>query len=144
MNSKLRMIQKPSPWYEEGLPFKCTGCGKCCSGAPGYVWINEKEMDALANFLKVTLDELKSKYLIRVKNKYSIKDLKHANYNCIFLRDNKCTVYPVRPSQCRTYPFWPSIMRSKQTWDQEASLCEGIREEYPSVNADEIENKMKQ
>ena len=32
------------PWYAEGLRFKCTECGQCCTGAPGYVWVNEEEV----------------------------------------------------------------------------------------------------
>ena len=30
----------PDTWYHLGLRFQCTGCGDCCTGAPGYVWIN--------------------------------------------------------------------------------------------------------
>jgi Fe-S-cluster containining protein len=36
------------PWYKEGLRFKCTACGDCCTGAPGFVWVNKEEMEALA------------------------------------------------------------------------------------------------
>ena len=35
------------PWYAGGLRFTCTGCGDCCTGAPGYVWVNQQEIDAL-------------------------------------------------------------------------------------------------
>ena len=24
------------PWYQDGLQFRCTRCGNCCTGAPGY------------------------------------------------------------------------------------------------------------
>jgi hypothetical protein len=36
------------PWYKDGLRFTCTGCGDCCTGAPGYVWVNKEEIEALA------------------------------------------------------------------------------------------------
>ena len=28
------------PWYRDGLRFECTRCGHCCTGAPGYVWVD--------------------------------------------------------------------------------------------------------
>ena len=36
------------PWYKDGLKFKCTGCGDCCTGGEGYVWVNKQEIVALA------------------------------------------------------------------------------------------------
>ena len=29
-----------------GLRFECTQCGDCCTGAPGYVWVNKAEISA--------------------------------------------------------------------------------------------------
>ncbi len=37
-----------SPWYRDGLAFTCTQCGACCTGAPGYVWVDAAEIAALA------------------------------------------------------------------------------------------------
>ena len=36
------------PWYKDGLQFECSQCGDCCTGAPGYVWVNKQEIAALA------------------------------------------------------------------------------------------------
>ncbi len=36
------------PWYKDGLRFKCTQCGDCCTGAPGYVWVNQAEIEGIA------------------------------------------------------------------------------------------------
>ena len=38
----------PAPWYAEGLRFKCTQCGGCCTGGPGFVWFDEDEGAAMA------------------------------------------------------------------------------------------------
>ena len=141
MNHPLKLVQAP-PWYKEGLSFKCTGCGKCCSGSPGYVWVNDEEIEKLSNFLKISLADLKKKYLIQVGDRYSIRDLKHANYSCVFLKDNQCSVYEARPSQCKTYPFWPGIMKSEKNWIDEARVCEGIRDDCPKVTEEEIEEKL--
>ena len=37
-----------SLWYRDGLRFECTQCGKCCTGAPGYVWVDDDEVEALS------------------------------------------------------------------------------------------------
>src|SRR5262249_1390597 len=43
------------PWYQDGLRFECTRCGKCCSGFPGFVWVSEAELQAIADFRGETL-----------------------------------------------------------------------------------------
>ena len=47
------------PWYRDGLKFACTGCGDCCTGEPGYVWVNKAEIETLA--AAVGLDARSSK-----------------------------------------------------------------------------------
>ena len=41
--------------------FKCTECGKCCTGS-GNVWVKEAECVALAAHLDVQLDQFVTKY----------------------------------------------------------------------------------
>ena len=38
----------PELWYKDGLQFTCSQCGDCCTGAPGFVWVNGDEIRALA------------------------------------------------------------------------------------------------
>ena len=46
---------------------------------------------------------------------------------CVFLKDNKCSIYDVRPTQCRTYPYWSRILVGEEEWNREgATRCEGI------------------
>ena len=40
-------------WYRDGLRFECTQCGKCCTGAPGYVWLTIPEIYRIAEFLGI-------------------------------------------------------------------------------------------
>ena len=44
------------PWYQDGLRFRCTRCGHCCTGTPGNVWINEEEIAAIAEFRRETVE----------------------------------------------------------------------------------------
>jgi len=35
------MSANKEPWYKDGLKFSCSGCGDCCTGAPGYRSLKE-------------------------------------------------------------------------------------------------------
>jgi uncharacterized protein len=113
------------PWYADGLRFKCTGCGDCCTGAPGYVWVNQAEIDALATRLGMAVEDFERKYVRDVGVRRTLKELK--NYDCVFLdaKTRKCTVYEDRPRQCRTWPFWNSNLKSPETWQQTCEVCPG-------------------
>ena len=119
------------PWYHSGLAFHCRQCGNCCAGPDeGYVWINKEEIIKLADFLKITPDQLKKKCLRRIDLRYSLIE-KKSSKNCIFLSRNpdqtiNCDIYPVRPLQCRTWPFWSENLRSASTWKHLAQKCPGI------------------
>jgi Fe-S-cluster containining protein len=89
----------------------CSECdGDCCIGESGYIWIDDIEIGRLASYLKISKKSLKKEYLIKVKDRYSIKEenISKDNYRCIFfdLDAKKCSIYEYRPKQCRTFPFW--------------------------------------
>jgi Fe-S-cluster containining protein len=113
------------PWYSQGLPFKCTECGGCCTGSPGYIWVSDQEIVQIADHLKVSIDHFMQNYVRYVDGKLSLLE-DHKNYDCVFLKDKKCSIYSVRPKQCRTFPWWPRHLKSKEDWDAAASYCEGI------------------
>lgn len=141
MMSKLKVIEEEKqPWYKDGLYFKCTGCGKCCSGSPGYVFLTEKDIASLTHHLKISREEFIAHYTKALNRQLSLRD-DTPNYGCIFLKDGKyCSVYEARPTQCRTYPFWLMNITSQRQWDTEANRCEGINHpDAPLVPAEEIE-----
>jgi Fe-S-cluster containining protein len=136
---------KKQAWYSEGLSFTCTQCGNCCTGGPGYVWVSEEELSRLAEFLKLTLQQVKSKYARRIGEQYSLKEHRNSSgaYDCIFLKEVKaestakdvvvharriCEIYPVRPLQCRTWPFWDGNLSSQQSWNRASKRCPGMNE----------------
>ena len=63
MNHKLRVIKEENSWFDKGLKFKCTGCGRCCTGSPGYVWLSLNEIEVISKFLKLSVKEFKKKIL---------------------------------------------------------------------------------
>ena len=114
------------PWYKDGLQFQCTGCGDCCTGAPGYVWVNKEEIAALAAEVGIEVLAFEKLYVRRVGNRKSLKELKKS-YDCIFLDadTSKCRVYAARPRQCRTWPFWDSNIRTPEAWAHTCEVCPG-------------------
>jgi Fe-S-cluster containining protein len=113
------------PWYKDGLKFKCTGCGDCCTGAPGYVWVNQAEIDALAERLGMESAKFEKKYVRSIGVRRSLVEYK--NGDCVFFdtKTRKCSVYEQRPRQCRTWPFWNSNLRSPETWAETCESCPG-------------------
>ena len=122
-------------WYKDGLRFECTKCGKCCTGKPGYVWIQIEDMHRIAEFLGIRFREFVAKYVRKVGNHWSLKE--EANGDCIFY-ESGCKIYPVRPMQCRTFPFWPENVQSRASWEETAKECEGIHQ-GKTFSAEEID-----
>ncbi len=113
------------PWYHNGLKFECTQCGDCCTGAPGYVWVNQEEIAAIAELIGMELDAFEHKYVRRVGIRRSLVEF--PNGDCVFFDTDKrkCTVYDARPRQCRTWPFWDSNLTSPEDWQHTCDVCPG-------------------
>lgn len=134
------MSKKTLPvWYKDGLKFKCTGCGKCCTGAPGYVWLRDEDIERFAKHFQITEEEFLQKYTRYVNGRYSLNELPE-HYDCVFFKDTKCTVYNARPKQCRTFPFWDENIKNKAAWESASLDCEGINhEDAPTISPLEIQ-----
>ncbi len=106
----------------------CNGCGgACCIGESGYIWVNFDEIKAIANELNLSIDEFSQKYLLRAKNRYSLKEYydTELKYACIFFdkTTRRCKIYNVRPTQCKTFPFWKDF---KDNIDELIQECPGV------------------
>jgi hypothetical protein len=113
------------PWYHEGLRFDCTGCGDCCTGAPGYVWVTGEEIRALAEAGGVTPEGFEASFVRSIGRRKSLIEM--PNGDCVFFDhvSRRCQVYALRPRQCRTYPFWQSNVRTPATWQEACRVCPG-------------------
>jgi Fe-S-cluster containining protein len=118
---------------EDGYNFSfmssaCASCGgACCIGESGYIWVNYKEIEAISEYLKMSIEDFAKEYLIRAKNRYSLKEfkVKELGYACIFFDTQKraCKIYDVRPKQCRTFPFWEQFKSDTKELVKE---CPGV------------------
>src|SRR3990167_1867750 len=109
--------------WKKTLKLKCKkNCSDCCKGFEGYVWLDKKNIEEIANFLKITTKEFLKKYTRSVFGRISLIEIKN-NFECIFLKDSKCSIYSVRPKQCSTYPFWKQNISSKKAWEDVKNDC---------------------
>lgn len=112
------------PWFQSGLRFTCTQCGKCCTGDPGFVWVDDEEIDKLAANRGMARNEFVAMYTYKTRGRISLRE--KANGDCVFFdKARGCTVYPVRPKQCRTWPFWESNVATPEDWARTESVCPG-------------------
>ncbi len=113
-------------FYEpDGLPFECTACGDCCTGDPGYVWVNDDEIARLAAHLGLTPAAFEAEHVRKVGSRRSL--FERMSGDCVLFdpATRRCTVYEARPVQCRTWPFWSDNLASPEAWEETCEVCPG-------------------
>ncbi len=128
------------PWYREGLRFKCTGCGGCCTGDPGHVWVNKAEIELLAATVGLPVAQFEKTFVRKVGIRKSLTELCNGDCTLWDRITQRCKVYAARPRQCRTWPFWQSNLRTPETWDETCLSCPGAGR-GPLVPLTEIESQ---
>ena len=132
-----------APWYQDGLRFECTQCGNCCSGFPGFVWVNDDELRAIADHTGKSIGEIRLMHTRLYAGRLSLSE--YANGDCTFFdpRTRGCSIYEARPTQCRTWPFWRSNIESPEAWERTGKSCPGVgRGDF--VPLEEIEARVAQ
>lgn len=129
------------PWYCQGLRFECTGCGQCCTGDPGFVWVNKGEIESLAKALGLEVSLLEKRYVRRVGIRKSLIELPGGD--CVFFDSlsRRCKVYHTRPRQCRSWPFWQSNVRTASDWERTCRDCPGSGR-GPIMPAEEVDARV--
>lgn len=129
------------PWYQDGLRFRCTRCGNCCTGAPGFVWVEDEEVAAIAELRGETVAQVFARYTRRAQGKRSLRE--RPNGDCIFFdKAQGCTIYPARPRQCRTWPFWESNVATPEAWQRTCTVCPGSGQ-GELISAEEITRRVR-
>ncbi|MCL2347705.1 MAG: YkgJ family cysteine cluster protein [Planctomycetaceae bacterium] len=116
------------PWFQDGLRFTCKQCGRCCTGEPGYVWVDDNEITAMAKQCGLDRETFVSSFVRKAGKKKSLVEL--PNGDCIFFdREIKgCKLYDSRPIQCRTWPFWDQNIDRLNSWKKTAKFCPGCQQ----------------
>lgn len=134
----LNMRTESNAWFNNGLKFSCTACGKCCQ-MDGEVWMDMDEMVLTSEHLNISHQLFLNQYTdtimsgwVKLKNKVNTD----GTDRCIFLDEadgRSCTIYKSRPVQCRTYPYWPRLLTDESSWSGEAVVPDDT--EGPHWNA---------
>ena len=87
-----------------GDRYLCQRCGNCCRW-PGFVRVDEAEIDAIAGFLGLAADEFISRHTELRPSRAGLMLKSLPDGSCIFLEGaNTCAIQPVKPQQCRDFP----------------------------------------
>jgi Fe-S-cluster containining protein len=93
--------------YPEKIRFKCLKCGICCGNTPErtrHILLLDKEAQGIAKSVNKSVSDIVLK--VEGTRPYSYEMKKNTtNGKCIFLKENRCVIYPKRPLICRFYPF---------------------------------------
>jgi Fe-S-cluster containining protein len=135
------MPSTSEPWYKDGLRFRCTQCGHCCTGEPGFVWVDDGDLAAIATFRGETTEEVAGLYTRKERRGLSLRE--KTNGDCVFYdRQKGCTIYPVRPPQCRSWPFWESNVETPEDWQHTCEVCPGSGQ-GELISVEEITTRLK-
>ncbi len=76
----------------------CAECANCCKKLK--IILNYMDIEKISKHLNVSEKEFISKFLTKnEENEFELKDAP-----CIFLENNKCRIYDIRPYACKEYP----------------------------------------
>jgi uncharacterized protein len=110
---------------ERPFAFRCTACGKCCTG-PGSVYFTAEDLENIYAELKLDAAGRRALRARLVQGKENGYYVHRTNGACILLNEkNQCSVYKSRPLQCRTFPFWPSTFADAASLAEVAAECPG-------------------
>lgn len=87
----------------------CLSCANCCKTmTPTF---NAKDLVRISAHFGQTVDEFKAKWLYREKG--GARDWMNKKQPCQFLnlKDNKCSIYAVRPDDCAGFPHLPKKLK---------------------------------
>lgn len=86
----------------------CLSCANCCKTmTPTF---NKSDLKRISAHFGQTVDEFKEKWLYRER---STGDWMNKKQPCQFLnlKDNKCSIYAIRPDDCAGFPHLPKKMK---------------------------------
>ena len=131
--------------------FSCIRCGTCCKLSQ--IILSNREIQAIANYLKISVQKFKEKYLIekeihKIRSIFSdqfeiqgkVFILKKDNQNhCPFYHEETngavCKIYYYRPIVCRLFPFtWKTSQYNPKFVSVAIDYSQNGWEECPGIN----------
>ena len=81
----------------------CQRCAACCKW-PGDVFINERDVQAIAGHLGISEAEFIENFTRLRANRTGLSISEKENGECVFLDGIDCRIQAAKPAQCRNFP----------------------------------------
>jgi Fe-S-cluster containining protein len=124
---------------EKDVWYQCDRCQACCKW-PGDVRVEDHEVDAIAAFLDMEVDDFIQKFTRLRTNRSGLSLIERENHECIMLEDGGCKIQAVKPFQCKGFPNrwsfegWQKVCQAKPVPMREAIALGLIEGEDLSAN----------
>jgi Fe-S-cluster containining protein len=132
------MLSKVDFTYPSNVGFDCNRCGLCCGDTKEktrHILLLESEANSISTETSLPKQEFTEQITDRKPYCYEMKKPKDGK--CFFLKDNQCSIYPLRPLICRFYPFELKFSEDKRTHVFDFTVeCPGINKGKTMTRAD--------
>lgn len=88
----------------DGRPFECKKCGLCCKW-DGVVLLNAKDIERLVSRIGCDKATFFDEYTNMTEFGRRALNDKPGSSECVFLENDRCTIYEDRPQQCKDFPW---------------------------------------
>jgi Fe-S-cluster containining protein len=113
--------------YPANVSFDCNRCGLCCGDTQEktrHILLLETEAKKISAETSLPIQDF-SKETMGTPYGYEMK--KTPEGKCVFLKDNQCSIYALRPRICMFYPFELKFKEDKGQHAFDFTLeCQGI------------------
>ena len=106
------------------MGFKCEHCGNCCTGK-GVVFMTEREIGKISVYLHLSPFTFREQFLSIFNNRPILKN--KINGECIFHKNNRCSIHEAKPDQCKAWPFWSTLLKYPKNFQYAKGYCEGLK-----------------
>jgi len=125
--------------YPVNVRFSCNQCGICCGDTKQktrHILVLEAEVNNISS--QTSLDRTDFSFQIVDKSPFVYEMKKTNEGNCVFLKENQCMIYQIRPLICEFYPFELKFNNNKQLHVFDFTFeCPGIGQ-GKTFNSDEF------
>lgn len=117
---------------KDRITYHCSQCGKCCTHTKNSIMLESLDAYRIAGFLNRNgenfygTEDVYNRYCIPMpltEKGYPVflLDTCGPEDSCVFFKEGRCSIYPVRPRTCRLYPF--TVAPGTKGKDFEYFLC---------------------
>ena len=139
MNAKSNETKKKEDFtHPLKIGFECNRCGLCCGDTKQktrHILLLKAEAKKIASKTGQPINNFSAE--VEEKQPYIYEMKKSGEGKCVFLKDNQCTIYPIRPLICMFYPFELKFNEDEEMHEFSFTLeCPGINQGQPMDKAD--------